>query len=108
MSDETDPRRKARECVDSGKIPNRSPDRLYGGRGTGADCVICGAPVVPDQIEFEIEFDRNVPGSGVDKYLVHLACLSAWESERRKNRVSAAGSTEGWDPADPVVKWRAS
>ena len=50
MSDEPQLRTKARECLESGRLPNRSPDRLYGGKGTGAECVICCEPVVADQV----------------------------------------------------------
>jgi hypothetical protein len=85
MTEDTGLRAKARKCVESGRMPNRSPDRLWGGKGTGAECVICGEPVVADQVEFEVEFDRIGPDSAADKYRAHLACLSAWEFERRKN-----------------------
>jgi len=104
MSDEPQLRTKARECLESGRLPNRSPDRLYGGKGTGAECVICCEPVVADQVEFEVEFDRNGPHSGVDKYRAHLACLSAWELERRKK----PGGDEGLASVDPVLKWGVS
>jgi hypothetical protein len=106
MSDETRLRAKARESVESGRMPNRSPDRLWGGKGTGADCAICCEPVGTDQIEFEIEFDRKGPGSGKDKYRAHLACLSAWEFERR-GEVSPDGPGEG-STRNPVLKWMAS
>jgi hypothetical protein len=116
MSEETNLRAKARECVESQRIPNRSPDRLYGGKGTGAECVICCEPVGPDQVEFEIEFDRDGPGSGADKYPAHLACLSAWEFERSKKPggvlpgISGGQDEDGvpGDISDPVLKWRAS
>ena len=124
MSDDTRLRAKARESVESGRMPGRSPDRLWGGKGTGAACAICCEPVGTDQIEFEIEFDRQGPTPGKDKYRAHLACLSAWEFERRKNP-GAGGAlpalSGGPDASevsldepgedstrDPVLKWRAS
>ena len=40
-------------------LPNRRPDRTWGGPGVGAACAVCALPVNPDQMEFEIEFARE-------------------------------------------------
>jgi hypothetical protein len=63
----------------TGKLPNRRPDRLWGGPGGGANCAICTIPVERHQLEFELEFTRNGEGAGVNKYHVHVRCLAAWE-----------------------------
>jgi hypothetical protein len=83
MSDECTPREKAREVIQAGKLPNRRPDRMWGGPGVGADCTICGAPVKRDEVEFEIEFAGSGQGSGLHTYHVHVRCFAAWEFERR-------------------------
>jgi hypothetical protein len=83
MSDEWTLREKAREVIRAGKLPNRRPDRTWGGPGVGADCTICGAPVKRDEAEFEIEFAGNGQGSGLRTYHVHVRCFAAWEFERR-------------------------
>jgi hypothetical protein len=82
MSDESLLREKAREVIETGTLPNRRPDRTWAGRGVGAECAICRAPVTRDEIEYEIEFARNGDDSGLDSYHVHVRCLEAWVSER--------------------------
>ena len=50
----------------------------------GAPCTICGEPVTPDQVEYEVEFAHEGAIPGLDKYHVHLRCFAAWEFERTK------------------------
>jgi len=49
-------RAQARELMDAGKLPHRLPDRMWGGRGVGAPCEVCGVPVKHDESELEIEW----------------------------------------------------
>ena len=83
MSDECPLRGKAREVIQAGKLPNRNPDRTWGGPGVGADCTICSVPVTCDEVEFEIEFARDGDDPGLDNYHVHIRCFAAWQFERR-------------------------
>ena len=48
MPDEFALRAKAREVIHTGKLPNRRPDRTWGGPGIGAPCRVCGEPVTKD------------------------------------------------------------
>lgn len=84
MSNESVLREKARKAITAGRLPNRHPDRTWGGRGEGdgVECPICGAAVERDEIEYEIEFAGDDPHPG--SYHVHVRCFAAWESERRK------------------------
>jgi hypothetical protein len=68
-------REKARSALQAGKIPDRRPDRTWGGPGVGAACAICDLQVQRDQMEFEIEFARNGSNPGLDKFHVHIRCL---------------------------------
>jgi hypothetical protein len=83
--DEQAVRAKVREVLQAGKLPNRRPDRTWGGPGVGAACAVCDLPVTPDQMEFEIQFSYDGGNPGLDKYHVHIRCFAAWEFERRRD-----------------------
>lgn len=82
-------RRKARDAIEAGTLPDRCPDRMWGGPGDGARCTICDAPVQHDESQLDLEFARE---DGVDgsQYHVHVRCFAALESERRS--LEPAGS----------------
>jgi len=40
--------------------------------------------VTSGETEFEIEFNRHGVQPGLDRYLLHVRCLAAWEFERTK------------------------
>jgi hypothetical protein len=80
--DEDSVREKARTAINDGKLPNRRPDRTWGGPGVGAGCAVCGTPVGKDEMEFEIQFARDGDNPGLDKFHVHIRCFAAWEFER--------------------------
>jgi hypothetical protein len=82
MSDERTLREQVRGVIRGGRLPNRRPDRMWGGPGAGAECAICQAPVKSDEVEVEIEFARNGNDAGLDTYHAHVRCLATWESER--------------------------
>lgn len=83
MPDEAALRAKAREVIHAGKLPNRRPDRTWGGPGVGARCAVCAEPVTRTQLEFEIQFATDGAEPGLDKFHVHIRCFAAWEFERR-------------------------
>jgi hypothetical protein len=84
MPDEPRLREQAREVIQTGKLPARSPDRTWGGPGVGAPCSVCERPVSKDEMEFEIQFAHDGDNPGLDKYHVHVRCFAAWEFERNK------------------------
>jgi hypothetical protein len=75
-------REKARAALRDGKIPNRRPDRTWGGPGVGAPCSICALPVRSDELEFEVQFARDSDNPGLDKFHIHARCFAVWELER--------------------------
>lgn len=82
MLDEDVLRAQARAVVQQGKLPARSPDRVWGGPGVGAPCSICGLPVTKTEKEFEVQFEQD-GGGGLDKFHLHIRCFAAWEFERK-------------------------
>lgn len=74
-------RQKIRNVIEAGTLPDRRPERMWGGPGSGVVCALCGETVTADQTELELEFVANEQ----DGYLVHHAhvgCFSLWEAER--------------------------
>jgi hypothetical protein len=87
---------KAREVIQGRKLPNRPPDRMWGGPSAGADCAICGAPVKRAELEFEIEFAPDADDPGLTTYHVHIPCFAAWQLERDKlDQLVPGGSSSG-------------
>jgi hypothetical protein len=84
MPDEAILREKAKAVVQGGKLPGRRPDRTWGGPGVGAPCSVCELPVTKQEMEFEIQFERDGDNPGLDKFHVHIRCFAAWEFERSK------------------------
>jgi hypothetical protein len=74
-------RARARELIRSGKVPSRLPSRRWGGRGTGDPCTLCGKPVEPSEVGFEIDFGAD--GDGGCSHDFHDHCLAAVEHELR-------------------------
>ena len=103
-------RKEAREAIRTGKLPDAPPDRMWGGPAGGADCTICGAPVPPDQMEFEIEFAHHGDRAGPDRHHLHVQCFEAWELERRENALvseETSSTADGDRPPAPPSAARA-
>ena len=84
-------RKKARDLLQSGRLPARRPDDVWAVTGSGQDrCMVCGDLVAPHEFAIEAEF-RGTDGSS--SVCFHVGCYWTLESERR--RVEAAS-----DPTD--------
>jgi hypothetical protein len=81
-SDDSALRAKARTALEAGNLPNRRPDRMWGGPGVGVPCTVCGAPVTHDELELEMEFTLDA-GPKSSKHHIHIRCFSALEAEMR-------------------------
>jgi hypothetical protein len=90
---------KAREAVRVGRLPNRSPNRTWGGPSVDGDCVVCGEPLKRDTVSFEIEIGRNGGDAGVDRYRMHVRCFTAWDLERQV--LEGAGAVVASGEAEP-------
>lgn len=102
MSDDCVLREKAREVIQAGKLPNRPPERTWGGPGVGAKCTICTMSVKRDELEFEIEFARNGNEDTQNTYHFHIRCFAAWQHERENLEHVAAGSSADQRDRPPV------
>ena len=100
MSDEALLREKVRRAMEAGSLPNRRPDRIWGGPSGGASCAVCGARVARDELDLELEFFRGGGDDGVDRHHVHIHCLAAWETELYNGHPQG---TPSLDVAGPVA-----
>jgi len=97
MPDELNPRDKAREAIESGRLPTAKPSSIFCGPSSGETCAVCGVPIPPGHMQFLLEFPdspslrdkwlRNMLGrlrenSKVSRYRMHHHCFTAWEFER--------------------------
>jgi hypothetical protein len=98
ISEERVLRETVREAVRAGKLPNRSPDHIWGGMGTGVECGICGARIGSGDIELEVHFGEADSG-GKATYVVHLRCFSILEDERQ----NLTGTPIPWWRLQPTV-----
>jgi hypothetical protein len=83
------------EAKGAGELPDRAPDRLSGGLGSGANCAICGRCVNADELEFELEFAAGGNGGPADRYTVHVGCFSARKSRRQVLQTAPATVAAG-------------
>lgn len=92
------------------KLPNRCPTRTWGGPGIGDVCTICGVPVLHDDVELELEFDREADDPHPERYHVHVRCFAAWEDERRSPNVADAtpSEREQMRPPSPSINGRSA
>jgi hypothetical protein len=82
ITDDRSLREKVREIMRAGKLPSGSPDHIWGGMGTGAECGICGEGIGSSDIELEVHF-AGADSGGKATYIVHLRCFSILEDERQ-------------------------
>jgi hypothetical protein len=79
-------------------LPNRRPDRAWGGPSVGAHCAICNMPVRQGEHEFELDFVRDGAEDGLDTYHVHVRCYWEWTSRKARSAGGVASVPEGHDP----------
>jgi hypothetical protein len=92
MSEQKDETRcKAFGAMPIGKLPDRRPDRTWGGHGNGKDsCQICGKPLNAEDITFDLEYDGEAGDAHPACYSVHLQCFNAWDIEREQSTGACA------------------
>lgn len=89
-------RETVRQVLRSGRLPDRGPDQIWGGLGSGGQCAICESAIEDGEIELEIRFRRD---DGAATHTLHLRCFSIYEDERqlqsRLHVVDGTGAQEG-------------
>ena len=81
MNSEARLREQARAHLQSGKLPNEAPRRVWGGPGVGTECGVCDLAVRPDQSEVEVQFFRDHGAEVFEVLHFHIVCFAAWALE---------------------------
>lgn len=68
----------ARECIAKGRLPCDTPSKMWGGRGGGEPCALCGKPIERDEVEYEVEVPVD---ETVRTFRFHIVCQSVWQLE---------------------------
>lgn len=77
-------REQVRLQLGDGTLPNEAPRRVYGGRGIGAYCRVCGQAVGSHENEMELQFIRDTDSLTINILHLHARCFAAWELERSR------------------------
>lgn len=62
----------AQKLIGAGKLPRHVARAVWAGSGNGSPCALCPDPVLPDQVEYEVE-DRS---GGT--FIFHVRCHALW------------------------------
>jgi hypothetical protein len=96
MSVDSNLRVQARKLMRAGKLPNRLPDRMWGGPGVGISCTVCGTPVNQDEAELEVEWSDR---ASTNNHHLHARCFTALqleisEAEATHRSMAACGQSD--------------
>lgn len=62
--------------IAGGRLPVMVPTEVSAGYGSGEPCGLCGQPIDPQQVDYEV-VDQSLDRS----WEFHLACYSVWQLE---------------------------
>jgi hypothetical protein len=90
MDSDTDLKDLAREAIETGRVPQVRPERLWGSSGDGSDCPICFQAIVSEDVGFELDFPRSSSLEPPrDSCLIHARCFKAWDAVRQESALAA-------------------
>lgn len=73
---------KALAALRAEALPRGRPVEVWGGRGSGVPCPVCGDDLKPSELEFELAFDTGEEDSACVLHM-HLKCFAAWETAKK-------------------------
>jgi hypothetical protein len=71
-------RKRARELIQEGKLPDRAPVRVWAGPGSERPCALCGEAIPASDVEYEVD---TAVGRARKTIHFHFACHAAWQFE---------------------------
>jgi hypothetical protein len=85
-------RSKARTAIASGTLPADVQNRMWGGSGTRATCVVCGLPINREDVEVDVECYRDGGAPHTSDVRVGDGATPAHESSHCRRRATAGGA----------------
>jgi len=86
-------RARARDQVNSGRLPARLVESVSAGYGSSMKaCSLCGESITPAQVEYE------VVGYAKEPLTLHLTCYVAWRDECLQRTLESGKTSQ---PANP-------
>jgi hypothetical protein len=79
---------KIRAKVSAGLLPRQAPVKTWGGFGSGRPCDGCAEPILPTEVEHEVDFE------GSPTIRLHAACYAVWRQLVLPRRPGAAQTTD--------------
>ncbi|HET7342954.1 MAG TPA: hypothetical protein VFL90_15925 [Methylomirabilota bacterium] len=67
-------RARVQRMVRTGEIPCED-GKVWAGRGVGTHCAVCGLPIAPTEIEFEVALESG------GTLRLHRGCHEVWRDE---------------------------
>jgi hypothetical protein len=77
IDDDGNLRERACQAIRAGSLPNRLPDKVWGGPASAAACMVCGEPL-GGGVEYELVFAGDAHRAE-HSCCVHPPCLQAFE-----------------------------
>jgi hypothetical protein len=59
--------------VSAGLLPRQAPVKTWGGFGSDRPCDGCDEPILPNEVEYEVDFEDS------PSIRLHAACYEAWQ-----------------------------
>jgi hypothetical protein len=94
---------RARLLLRDGRLPRVKAARTWGGTGSGAPCELCGAAILSNEPELEIELE-SAPSDTSLRF--HRQCHALWDAVRAEVAAGWVCVSDNLPPAETVVEAR--
>ena len=74
---------RIRSRLSLGLLPSGPGSKTYAGAAEGLMCDCCGAPIVGDDVQYEVDFAGGPSGVHIRSLVMHRACHVVWMEESR-------------------------
>ncbi len=72
---------QVRARLAQGVLPRGPGSKTYAGLADGPLCDCCGAPIVGDDVQYEVDFADGPCGNRIRSLMMHCVCHEVWMEE---------------------------